>query len=227
MKKIKMNLKIDWRSKIIDLLIVILGISIAFKLNTWNETIKMNLEETDYIESFYEENKTNEISLVLALEFSESNKKDIDTLRQILLAKNYTDTRIKMLAASMMGIANYNPSITTMENITASGEFKLIRDVELRKQLISTYNSYNSSLKLESILTNYIDGYLTPFLFDNVRFSDFSSIHSNFIKDPLFENLVFGYDVLLGQQIGGYKTTLEQIKQLDNKLSIATKSLTE
>ena len=187
MKKIKMNLNIDWRSKIIDLLIVIVGISIAFKLNTWNETIKMELEEQDYIESFYEENTANEINLVSALEFSESNKADIDTLKQILATKNYLDKRIKILAASMMGLASYNPSIITMENITA-----------------------------------YINEYLTPFFFDNVRFSDFSSIHSNFIKDPLFENIVFGYEVLLSQQISGYQDNLEKIKLLNNQLTTLT-----
>lgn len=222
-----MNLNIDWRSKIIDLLIVIVGISIAFRLNTWNETIKMDLEEQDYIESFYEENTANEINLVSALKFSESNKKDIDTLKQILLANNYTHKRIKILAASMMGIASYNPSIITMENITASGEFKLIQDIELRKQLISTYNAYNNTLKLESILTEYINEYLTPFFFDNVRFSDFSSIHSNFIKDPLFENIVVGYELLLNQQISGYQSNLEKIRMLNNKLSITRKGHTK
>ncbi len=190
MKKIKLNLIIDWKSKIVDLLIVIVGITIAFKLNTWNESIKTNLEAKNYIESFYEENLANETNLVSALEFSESSKKDIDTLKQILLSKNYTDNRIKTLTASMMGLANYSPSITTMENIKASGEFELIKEIELRKRLISTYNAYNTTLKLENLLSEYVNKYVTPFFFENVRFSDFSSIHSDFIKEPLFENIV-------------------------------------
>ena len=74
MKKIKWKLNIDWKSKFIDLLIVIIGITIAFKLNTWNESITTNLEAKDYIESFYQENITNETNLSSALEFSESNK---------------------------------------------------------------------------------------------------------------------------------------------------------
>lgn len=221
MKKIKLNLNIDWKPKIIDLLIVIIGITIAFKLNTWNESITTNLEAKDYIESFYEENITNEANLVSALEFSESNKKDIDTLKQILLSKKYTDKRIKFLTASMMGLANYSPSLTTMENIKASGEFKLIKDIELRKRIINTYNSYNTTLKLENILSEYVNKYITPFFFENIRFSDFSSIHSDFIKEPLFENIVFGYDVLLGQQIKGYQDNLEKIKLLNEKLTTA------
>lgn len=227
MKKIKLNFNIDWKSKFIDLLIVIIGITIAFKLNTWNESITTNLEARDYIESFYEENITNETNLSSALKFSESNKKDIDTLKQILLSKKYNDKRIKTLTASMMGLANYSPSLTTMENITASGEFKLIKDIELRKQIIDTYNSYNVTLKLEGLLSNYVDKYVTPFFFDNVRFSDFSSIHFDFIKEPLFENIVFGYEILLNQQIIGYKDNLDEVKLLNEKLTAAINVFTK
>ncbi len=227
MKKIKWRLNIDWKSKFIDLLIVIIGITIAFKLNTWNESITTNLEAKDYIESFYEENIINETNLSSALEFSESNKKDIDTLKQILQSKKYDDKRIKILSASMMALANYSPSITTMENITASGEFKLIKDVELRKQIIDTYNSYNAALKLEDLLSDYVNKYVTPFFFENVRFSDFSSIHSDFIKEPLFENIVFGYEVLLSQEIKGYQDNLKEIKLLNEKLTTANNVYTK
>ncbi len=221
MKKIKLNLNIDWKSKLIDLLIVIAGITIAFKLNTWNESIKTDLEAKDYIESFYEENIVNEENLVSALEFAESSKKNIDTLKQILLSKNYTDQRIKILTASMMGLASYSPSITTMENITASGEFELIKDTELRKKIIITYNTYSTTLKLEGLLSDYLNTYVTPFFLDNVRFSDFSSIHSDFVKEPLFENIVFGYEVLLNQQIKGYQDNLVKIKLLNENLNTA------
>ena len=223
--KIKLNLNIDWKSKIVDLLIVILGISIAFKLNTWNEATKTNELEKEYVNSFYEENISNEARLVLALEFSESNKNNIDSLKHILLSKQYSDERIKTLMASMMGVANYSPSTITMENIIASGEFELIDDVELRKELISTYNTYNTTLKLEGILTDFIDRYITPFLFENIRFSDLSSLNSEAIEDPRFENLVFGYDILLGQQIKGYQDNLERIKILNSKLTASKNTL--
>ncbi len=48
----KKRFKIDWKSKFIDLLIVIVGISIAFKLNTWNESNKANREiKGDYFKN--------------------------------------------------------------------------------------------------------------------------------------------------------------------------------
>jgi len=54
-----------------------------------------------------------------------------------------------------------------------------------------------------------------------VRFSDFSSIHSDFIKAPFFENIVFGYRVLLEQQIRGYQDNLDKIRLLKQKLTAA------
>jgi hypothetical protein len=221
MKKIKWKFNIDWKSKIIDLLIVVVGISIAFKLNTWNASKKTELEAKNYVESFYEENVVNASSLVSALKYSELNKRNIDTLKQILLSKNYKDKRVKVLISSMMGMVDYNPSTITMENIMASGEFELIKDIELRKQIISTYYTYEGTSKLEELLINYINTYLTPFFFNNIRFSDFSSINADFIKDPLFENIVFGYEVLLNQQIEGYKVSLDEVKLLDVNLTRA------
>lgn len=221
MKKFSLNFSIDWKSKIIDLLIVIIGISIAFKLNTWNDSIKAKLEAQEYLESFYEENNLNLENLKDALEFSNSNKKDIDTLKQILLSRNYTDKRIKPLIGSMMTMTNFSPSTATMENISASGEFELIKDLDLRKKIIDTYNTYETTIKLEYLVVDYVDKYVTPFLFDNVRFNDFSSINSDFTTDPRFENIILGYDVLLGQQIGGYERNLEKIKLLNEKLNTA------
>ncbi|PLX01317.1 MAG: hypothetical protein C0595_15150 [Marinilabiliales bacterium] len=219
MKKLKFNWKIDWKSKLIDLLIVIIGISIAFKLNTWNETINKNNEAQEYIESFYSENKINSENLSQALNYAEKNKKDIDTLKYLLISKNYDDSRVKVLVASMMSITDFSPTITTMENITASGEFDLIKDLELREIIINTYKTYSNTLKLEKILTDYINDYATPYFMKNIRFQDFSSVNNDFKQDPILENIVLGYDVLLNQQINGYKNNLERIKKLNKVLS--------
>jgi len=222
MKKIKWKLNIDWKSKLIDLLIVIIGITIAFQLNNLNESNKSDNKEKDYLESFYEENRDNEASLSSALEFSITNKNDIDTLKQILLSKNYEDDRIKNISASMLALSYFDPSLTTMENITASGEFELIGDIEFRKNIIDTYKSFKTTSQLEDLLYDFVDQYLTPFFFENVRISDFTPLKEDYIKEAQFENIVMVYDVLLTQKITGYQKNLENVRQL-NQLLIAAK----
>jgi hypothetical protein len=52
----------------------------------------------------------------------------------------------------------------------------------------------------------------------NVRFSNFDIIDQNLFKEPLFENIVFGYEILFSQQIKAYEDSLEKIKSLDKAL---------
>ena len=218
MKKIKRKLNIDWKSKLIDLLIVIIGITIAFQLNNLNESNKSKTQEKNYLKSFYEENRDNESNLSLALEFAYKTRNDIDTLKQILLLKNYEDDRIKSLSASMMALSDFSPSLITMENITASGDFELIGNFEYREKIIDTYNSYQTTSQLENILSDYVNEYVTPFFFKNVRFSDFTSLKENFIKESEFENIVLGYDALLTQKLKGYEVNLQKLKELNQLL---------
>ncbi len=219
MKRIKWKLDIDWKSKFIDLLIVIIGITIAFQLNNLNELNKSKTKEIDYLKSFYNENAANESNLILALEFCLEKKKDIDNLKQILISKKYTDNSIKNLAASMMAYSNFSPSIITMENITASGQFELIRNIEFRENLIDTYNSYETTSLMEVFLSDYAKEYVSPFFFENVRFSDFSAINEDFAEKAEFENIVIGYDMLLTQKIDAYKVNLEKLKKLNLQLT--------
>lgn len=218
MRKFRLDFKIDWKSKLLDLLIVIIGITIAFKLNNWNESRKVTNDERAYMSSFSNENRINRENLVAALDFSRSTEKDIDTLKTLLVSENYTDERIPIFIASMMALADFTPVTTTMENITASGEFDLITDINLRENLISAYNSFKTTTKFESMLANYVDKYLTPFLLENLRFSDFSSINSDFKKDPLFENIIIGYEALLHQQVNGYDANLKKLNVLNESL---------
>lgn len=212
----KKKFKINWRSKFIDLLIVIAGISIAFKLNTWNESNKANREIEDYLLSFQEESTNNKVTLSAALEYSISIKKDLDSIKILLIREDYVHKNIKTYVSSLMGLSNFIPVTTTMDNITASGQFGLIKNTELKKRLIDTYKTYKSTIKIDDILMDYVDKYLTPYFFENVRFRDFSSIKGDFIKNPEFENIVFGYEVLLNQQIQHYENAMGEIDALLN-----------
>lgn len=225
MKKLSILSNIGWQSKLADLIIVIVGITIAFKLNTWNETKKVNAEAADYLTSFLEENANNLNELWSALEYSNSVKKDLDSLSHLLFTGNYDDERIQTFIASMMGLANFSPSVTTMENINSSGEFGLLKESALRKSLIDTYNSYQVTSKLQNLLSDYINSYLTPFLMNKVSFRDFSSLGSDYRRDPLLENIVFGYEVLLIQIITSYNENIDQVVHLNNVLKAASNKI--
>ena len=67
-------------------------------------------------------------------------------------------------------------------------------------------------------MTDYVNQYVTPYFFEHVRLSNFSSLDNEFVKDPKFENVVIGYGILLNQQLQGYQSNLEKINELNEKL---------
>ncbi len=113
-----------------------------------------------------------------------------------------------------------------MDNIKASGEFELIKNIELRKKLIQVYHSFEESQKMDALLQDHINKYVVPFYYDNVRFtdfntsnfSDFTSANKGFMESSKFLNTVFGYDVLIEQQLKSYQNSLEKIKALNEDL---------
>lgn len=214
---------IDWTSKLIDLLIVIIGITIAFKLNAWNESTNTSAELKSYLESFEDETAANMENLAIAIDHSHRVKVKMDTLKQILAAGDYDHKDIESLAVSMMSLASFDPSTTTMDNITASGQFELIRKVELRRDIIDNYKGYKTAKQLEGLVYEYVKEYATPFFFEHVRFNDPASAGKDFLKDPKFENIVYGYAVLLDQQIKGYENSREKGRKLAYRLQSTNK----
>ncbi len=106
-----------------------------------------------------------------------------------------------------------------MENIIAYGEFDFIKNVELRKSIMDTYNSYETISKLEENCSNYVNEYITPYFFDNIRFSNYSPVNPDLVSRSHFENIVFGYQVLLQQKINDYEVHLSRMKHPDKKIS--------
>ncbi|UII20903.1 hypothetical protein [Fulvivirga ligni] len=210
---------IDWKSKLLDLLIVIIGITIAFKLNTWNESIKENSELKNYLQSFKEENDENIDNLASIIEICKNKKQDIDSGRVVLTSDTkLANADIYGLSKNLMTFAQFYPNNTTMENIKASGQFELLQKVDIRNQIISTYAAFDNAVAMEKLLLDYSTDFVTPFFFDNFNFFEKNKSNTEALRNFKFINLYMGYIMLLDQQIRGYETSLRQAQELDQKL---------
>ena len=223
MKKLFRN--IDWRSKIVDLFIVVIGITIAFRLNSWKEDYNCSQTEKYYLESFLRENSKNRKALLNCIAFCDSVSLNVDTLARQLRTKEENDWWMKRLTLSMTAQGDYPPSPPILNNISVSSEFATIQDPDLREQIISTYNSHEATVKMQNILSEFVTSQVTPFLWKNIRYSTSKYGSYDFRKDPIFENLVNGYQLLLRQQIKGYKKNLAEIDRLDEALKARAKKV--
>ncbi|GAA0871317.1 hypothetical protein GCM10009117_04630 [Gangjinia marincola] len=218
MKKMKHS-KIDWKSKIIDFFIVIIGITIAFQLNTCREGDRTKAQVRHYTESFFNENQENISTISTSLATLEYRKSQMDTLQKLFRTRQYANPKIGKISATLTNNIDYRPLTITMDYITESGDLDLIEDFELRKQLVKTYESLERLDRTEELFNDFIKEYVTPYFFNKVRYTTLYPVDEiDFITDHRLENIITAYYGYLESQIKQNVYTLKELKTLDRLL---------
>ncbi|MGD1840782.1 MAG: hypothetical protein ACFB0B_07790 [Thermonemataceae bacterium] len=219
MKKLKLKFKIDWKAKIADLLIVIIGITLAFRLDAWNEDRKARKQLNHYLSSFQDETRENIKVLKKVIAIATVRKQEVDTLRALLRKQRYGDRRLGLLSSKLTNTIDYRPTTITIEYIQESDGWGLIRDFRLRKNIIDAYNALEDLEKMEQGTQVYINSFVTPFFFNNIRYSNFYPVNDReFITDHRLENVIIGYQFKLIYQLQNYALVLEQLQRLEKDL---------
>lgn len=145
-----------------EIVLVVIGILIALQINNWNENRKNRITEADYYcrilddfelnEKIIDKNyelTTNRIKLTKAL------IKDLNTI------PNDRSEILNKFIAALRHDASL-PSNITFEDLTSSGQLKLLSDIKLKNRLIEHSIFLNNSLNLlkenrDEIIKRYTD----------------------------------------------------------------------
>ncbi len=183
---------INWKNHLVELFVVILGITIAFTVDKYNENRKEAWEMRLAIESIADDLKRD------IRTFDEgqipNNQKKADELEFILnkLRNEELDNdSLVIFLGRMLGSANSRITIATYETIKASGRLDDIPDVDLKRKIIAHYeNNFrqsdylsNSNIAYYQKLSDYIAEHSTA-IFDG-NFGD-----KKLMRDPTFRSMV-------------------------------------
>ena len=86
MKRLKIN--VQWTDKVVDLIVVILGITIAFTLNNWNNERQADKLRKKYLNSLYNDLQKDSVNLASSFEGIIKEKRLADTIFSVLSNKN-------------------------------------------------------------------------------------------------------------------------------------------
>ena len=204
--------KINWLDHIANLLVVILGISIAFYLESYREDQGRKSQEEKYLESLIEDLEA-----------------DIQSLDQLLIANEritnalvgLTDASIGRESLNDSSLLNsifaiqYNPPFTpqrtTYESLKASGKMDLIDDFELRNSVIKLYEqSYKGTREYDNTLSEHVRDFVKPFYMKNIQFKAAYALDDSFLEAAEFKNITFAYRYLFISKNENYKKIKEE-----------------
>ncbi|MDY8137925.1 DUF6090 family protein [Aquimarina sp. 2201CG5-10] len=183
--------KINWRYAFGEIIIVILGISIAFWLNSWKENKANSKLKDQYFDNLI-------LDLTEEIKLLEINEKEflskIEIAQTVLpVINDINNTRKDTVARAMFSLAqltNFTPQNTTYQTLVNSGDMKLIDNFELRRSIEEHYSFHSIVLKDYKRLEIINENHLGDFFINNIDYSKMRKGDMEFLEDPILSNII-------------------------------------
>ncbi len=205
---------------------VIIGISIAFSLNNWNELRKEEALEKRYLESFVSDLRLDAENLGNAIDTCQYFLKQNRSLTTAIVRGDYENDSMFFYVVSLYALTQFTPQNNTYETLKSSGRLELINNFALSRRITTYYNQHYRSIRLlDELIMDNRTNQIIPYIARNVRFTGRPIIQDKaFLRDNLFVNLAFTSRNLLNSQVTVYA---EAKAEADSLLVLIDNYLTE
>lgn len=155
-----------------EIILVVVGILIALKVNNWNQDRKAGLEEQMMLINLRQE---------FQLSLEELKKKNFQrnkvlesnySLTEIILDKDFSNTiRIDSLLEKSIFVPTYNGKSGALDLTINSGKFNLLKNETLKEKLLAWPSRVENTIEDEAIHVSFIWEEVVPLYRRYVRFN--------------------------------------------------------
>ncbi len=200
------------RNILLEILIVIIGISIAFWLNNWRESTKEGRVKRVYLESFKEELETDRDIYEFQVRSNKVNLQNIDALIDLVEGQQYDHDSIDYFIGVFLKRNNWNLKNNTFEILKGSGKLELISNFELRKSLSSFYElRHHQTTQITSSIGDFLENHFNTYLTENTDY--YKPIRKNaFVRDLRFHGLLKRWRSKVNYKLSIYEAIIDEIE---------------
>jgi len=193
--------KAGWLRLSLELIAVFVGITAGFFLNNYQESKKDQKQEHRYLDSFRNDLVADSLNIQEHI-LEEQNNLDISRRAVIAMrGSGLSRDSARALMQVMATFNNFNMEDATYESIVNSGSLGLIRNYDLREELVTYYRFRASIDDVEEVFNNYINDYVIPHLFDKIDLISGDMAEDFNPRGREFKNIAGGYYVLMDQKL--------------------------
>jgi hypothetical protein len=133
----------DWFAVVVEILVVIVGLMLAFQLDRWWEQRGEQAQEAEYIARLIADIETDVPSIEYAIELAVLRRGMADLLMQVVDDPDVAlDRPVEFIASVRQAAFTYSPNLAshTFEDMQSTGNLRLLRNLEIRDALYDYYN---------------------------------------------------------------------------------------
>lgn len=207
-----MKRKIDWLNHFLEFVVVVIGILLAFQLNTCSSNRKEAKTIQTHLEQIDEETRFNIRSIDRSIDLAELNKKKLDTIFQTIFSSKDL-VKINRISIDLLNIGGVYLKKNAYSTIVQSGDIRFIKDLDKKQEIVALYEYYKW---VENI--------------DNLALDDFSDDYYPYIKEYFdiiggiiqpeevyvgkkFKNILGSYSHLLTMKLEKYKDCKKEMEK--------------
>lgn len=207
--------KLKWREYLIELLVVIIGISIAFSIENYAANRKEKAEELLHLKGIVDDLETDARVFLEFAGYTESTLNYVRRFNQLIRENDQTNDSLNFLLLRAGWISNYEPRDISYNSLKTSGGLDKLRNFELRRKVVYHYeHKVNDVFFQNELHKRNLDTYITPIL---MKYSDFSSrqrVESDFFDLRENRNTFSSLEGQLSNKVKNYKEAAEATQEI-------------
>lgn len=209
--------ELNWLNYLIELIIVFLGITIAFYFNQRAETKKIAELEKTYLELIANELSADSLEHHQIIKYFTKNVEEIAKNRKLIqLDVDQINDSLYISINRLSGTTNYHPDFQTYHSIAQNGEILKISNLALRKEIAQYYAYYNTLEERHNKVNTARREKLFPFIANHYNLYEKKVLNKNAYRSDELLNILYEIRDLEIQRIYGYKKALEMSGNLKN-----------
>ena len=201
---------INWLNHLVEFVVVILGILIAFQMSTCAEKKVQSGLIKEHLDNIKAETAFNQRNIKAALELAVSSKAKLDSLF-IILPEDTALQTVNNFSLALLNIGGVYIKKNAYRSLTESGDIRYIHDFKLKNEIVNLYEYYEWVKGIDQLHVNTYDKSYFPYILKNLDLVDGNVQAADVYRSKDFKNILSSYRFFLVNRIQKYEDCQQEM----------------
>lgn len=182
--------KTTWKYTLREIIIVIIGITIAFSMNKCADNLKDNKLKIQYLTNLKSDVEADKVQLAKNIEAIDQKIKTCSELIPMLNTDAKQGMPLMNNVFIILQYETFSPKNITYKTLINSGDLKLINDFQLKTAIQGHYSNYEEMFDVYTRHTSLIKDYLGNYMINNADYDQLMIGKTPFSDEIKLKNIV-------------------------------------